>query len=34
MKKLLILALCLGALCACGVRGDPVAPSQAGTVVN
>jgi predicted small lipoprotein YifL len=34
MKKLLILALCLGALAACGVRGDPVAPSKAATVVK
>ncbi len=34
MKKLLLIALCLCALCACGVRGDPVAPSKASTVVN
>jgi predicted small lipoprotein YifL len=34
MKKLLLLALCLSALAACGVRGDPVPPSKAGTVVN
>ncbi|MEO9167152.1 MAG: lipoprotein [Aestuariivirga sp.] len=34
MKKLLILALCLASLAACGVRGDPVPPSQAGNVVN
>jgi predicted small lipoprotein YifL len=34
MKKLLLLLLCLSALTACGVRGDPVPPSKAGTVVN
>ena len=34
MKKLLLLMLCVGCLAACGVRGDPVPPSQAGTVVN
>jgi hypothetical protein len=34
LKKLLILGLCLSALSACGVRGDPVPPSKAGTVVN
>jgi predicted small lipoprotein YifL len=34
MKKLLLLLLCLSALSACGVRGDPVPPSKAGTVVN
>ena len=34
MRKLLLLALCLSALTACGVRGDPVPPSKANTVVN
>jgi predicted small lipoprotein YifL len=34
MKKLLLIAMCLCALTACGVRGDPVAPSKASTVVN
>lgn len=34
MKKLLLLALCLASLSACGVRGDPVPPSKASTVVN
>jgi predicted small lipoprotein YifL len=34
MKKLLLLLLCLSALTACGVRGDPVPPSKANTVVN
>ena len=33
-KKLLLLGLCLAALSACGVRGDPVPPSKANTVVN
>jgi predicted small lipoprotein YifL len=34
LKKILILGLCLSTLTACGVRGDPVPPSKAGTVVN
>jgi predicted small lipoprotein YifL len=34
MKKLFLLLLCLSALTACGVRGDPVPPSKANTVVN
>jgi len=34
MKKLLLLLFCLSALTACGVRGDPVPPSKANTVVN
>jgi len=33
-KKLLLLGLCVCALSACGVRGDPVPPSKANTVVN
>jgi len=33
-KKILLLGLCIVALEACGVRGDPVAPSKASTVVN
>ncbi len=33
-KKLMLLGLCLVALSACGVRGDPVPPSKANTVVN
>ncbi len=31
-KKFMLLALCLFALQACGVRGDPVPPSQAKSV--
>jgi len=34
MRKILLLALCLASLTACGVRGDPVPPSKANTVVN
>ncbi len=34
MKKLFVIAMCICALSACGVRGDPVAPSKASTVVG